>query len=152
MQKVAERMTDIGRDAKQHELLGFLMQYIDDRADATTMPHLKWYLQEIMIPNLIEDDECGQFIGPRDLKVIVHDPALAESAEFQLLRDYVQRRRDLGYTLEVEWICLSVDDPEGTHGLDLLGVPIGTDAYVRRSLDKRLEKTRRELAQSKLQT
>ena len=39
MQKVAERMTDIGRDSKQHELLGFLMRYIDDPADATTPPH-----------------------------------------------------------------------------------------------------------------
>ena len=145
MKKVTDRMADIGRDAKQHELLGFLMRYIDDRADITTRLHLKWYLEDVMIPNLMEDDECGQFIGPRDLKVIIHDPALTEAAEFQPLRDYVQRRNDLGHELEIEWICLTEEDPEGKHGLDLLGVPIGTDAYVRRSLDKRMEKTRREL-------
>ena len=145
MAKVFDRMRTMGQDPDRHELIGLLMRYIDDRSDNTTVEHVEWYLKEVLVPNLESDDANGQFVGPNDLKVVVHDPALIESARFQPLQEYVERRRALGFALKIQWVSLEGDDPDGVRGVDLLGVPIGTDQYVERALQHRLERTQREL-------
>ena len=98
MAKVSDRMHAMGQDPDRHELIGHLMRYIDDCSDNTTVEHTEWYLKEVLVPNLESDDINGLFIGPNDLKVVVHDPALIESARFQPLQDCVLRRRALGST------------------------------------------------------
>jgi len=57
----------------------------------------------------------------------------------------VLRRRALGFDLKIQRVSLEGDDPEGARGVDLLGVPIGTDQYVERALQHGLERTQREL-------
>jgi hypothetical protein len=145
MAKVFDRMRTVGQDPDRHELIGHLMRYIDDRSDNTTVEHVEWYLKEVLVPNLESDDANGQFVGPNDLKVVVHDSALIESARFQPLQEYVERRRASGFDLKIQWVSLEGDDPDGARGVDLLGVPIGTDQYVERALQHRLERTQREL-------
>ena len=145
MAKVSAKMTATGLDAKQHALIGCIMRYIDDRADQTAIEHLRWYLTEVLVPNLEQDDANGQFVGANDLTVIGYGEGINEAPEFQPLRDYVQRRRAMGFQLRIQYIDLMAEDAEGEVGLDLRGVPVGTPEYVRRSLDKRMEKTRKEL-------
>ena len=137
MAKVSAKTTATGIDAKQHPLIGCLLRYIE---------HLKWYPTKVLVPNLEQDDANGQFVRPNDLTVIGCGEGISEAPEFQpLLRDYVQRRRAMGFHLRIQYIDLMAEDAEGEVGLDLLGVPVGTPEYVRRSLDKRMEKTRMEL-------
>jgi hypothetical protein len=149
MAKVATRMTSIGQDIKKHRLIGHLMRYVDDRVDLTTLQHLEWYLREVLIPNWEEDDRNGQFIGPEDLTVIAYESPggapMHEAAELRPLREYVERRHELGFPLVIKYVNLLAEDAEGKVGLDLLGVPIGTPTYVEAALNKRMGKVRAEL-------
>ena len=149
MAKVAKKMTTLGQDIKQHRLIGHLMRYVDDRVDLTTAQHLEWYLREVLIPNWEEDDRNGQFIGTNDLTVIAYEnpdgAPMHEAEELRPLREYVERRVALGFPLVIQYVNLLAEDAEGKVGLDLLGVPIGTPAYVEAALNKRMGKVRAEL-------